>query len=271
VNEINKANFKGEPEVSCFTCHQGRIRPNGTPPLPQQEPPYPTPLPTAATANEEASKILEQYNQATGGKARSRIHNARSLILKGTTDETWKRKIVPYEVHYKAPDQWLVKKILEDGVSIQVLSGANGWAQDGSKTRRMGERELGMFRDTIDSLQLLPQLPSSQPIAVMKRTILERPAFSLEYKLSEESSEFFYFDAETHLLLGRKRYIDSPVGSIPQQINYENYKELEGTQIPFTIQSNFVDPWIGGNHKFTEILVDVPLDDSEFQMPSAEQ
>jgi Photosynthetic reaction centre cytochrome C subunit len=271
VAEINKANFKGKTEVSCFTCHQGRIRPNGTPPLPQEEPPYPTPIPPAATVEVDASQILERYNVAIGGETGSTIRNARSLILKGTTNETWKRKIVPYEVHYKAPDKWLVKKTLEDGVSIQVLNGANGWAQEGSKTRSMAERELGMLQDTIDSLRLLPELPHSKPVAVTKRTIKDRSAFSLEYKLSEEISEFFYFDAETHLLLGRKRYILSPVGSIPQQINYDNYKELHGAGIPYTLRSDYVDPWIGGTHNFTEILVDVPLEDTEFQMPSGKQ
>ena len=271
VAEINKSNFKGRPEVSCFTCHQGRIRPNGTPPLPQEEPPYPTPIPAAVTVDLDASQILEQYIQATGNEAGSKLRNAQSLILKGTTNETWKRKIVPYEVHYKAPDKWLVKKTLEDGVFIQILNGTNGWAQEGSKTRIMENRELGMFRDTIDSLRLLPEIPSSKPVAVTKRTINERSAFSLQYKLSEEVTEFFYFDAETHLLIGRKRYTSSPVGEVPQQIKYENYKELHGARIPYTLQSDYVDPWIGGTHNFTEILVDVPLEDAEFEMPSVKQ
>lgn len=268
VAEINKANFKGKPEVSCFTCHQGRIRPNGTPPLPQEEPPYPTPIRAAETIEVNANQILEGYVQATGGEAGSKIRHARTLILRGATNESWKRKVVPYEVHYKAPDKWLVKKTLEDGVYIQVLNGANGWVQEGTKTRTMADRELGMFQDTIDSLRLLPEPPSSKPVAVTKRNINDRSAFSLEYKLSEVASEFFYFDAETRLILGRKRYILSPVGEIPQQINYENFKELQGARVPYTLRADFVDPWIGGSFDFTEILVDAPLDDAEFQMPS---
>jgi hypothetical protein len=271
VAEINKANFKGKTEVSCFTCHQGRIRPNATPPLPQKEPPYPTPIPAAETVDVDAGQILERYIQATGNESGSKVRNAQSLVLKGTTDETWKRKVVPYEVRYKAPYKWLVKKTLQDGVFIQVLNEANGWVQEGSKTRTMAERELGMFRDTIDSLRLLPEVPSSKPVAVTKRTIKDRPAFALEYKLGEDASEFFYFDAETHLLLGKKRYTPSPVGSIPQQIHYENYKELLGARIPYTLRSDYVDPWIGGTHNFTEILVDVPLEDAEFQMPPGNQ
>src|SRR5215467_13997981 len=55
--EINKANFEGRDEVSCFACHRGSERPVTVPPLPmpvearaegprpqqQQQPPMPTP------------------------------------------------------------------------------------------------------------------------------------------------------------------------------------------------------------------------------------
>ncbi|MCI0415627.1 photosynthetic reaction center cytochrome c subunit [bacterium] len=268
VTEINKSNFKEEPLVSCFTCHQGRIRPNGTPPLPQSTPLYPTPIHAPQIAEMDASQILDRYAQATGGAAGAATRNARSIVMKGTTDETWKRKVVPYEVYYKAPDKWLLKKTLEDGVSMYVLNGAEGWAQEGSETRIMAERELAMVRDTIHSLQLLPELPSFKPVAVTKRTINDRSAISLEYKHSNDVSEFFYFDAETHLLLGRKRYTLSPVGSIPEQIHYENYKELNGARIPYTLRSEYVDPWIGGIRNFTEILLNVPVEDAQFQMPS---
>jgi len=271
VMEINKSNFKGEPEVSCFTCHQGRIRPNGTPPLPQKEPPFPTPIAESGIVEADAGKILEEYVQATGGEAISKIRSAKTLVMKGTTDETWKRKVVPYEVYYKAPDKWRIRKTLEDGVVTYGFDGKNAWAQEGAETRTMGEGEVAVFRETIDSLKLLPEVESRKPKAVKKRTMNDRVAFALEYEFPGGITEYYYFDAETHRLKGRRRYTPSPIGIIPQQINYENYKELHGVTIPYTLRSDYVDPWIGGTHNFTEILIDVPLEDSQFQMPSGKQ
>jgi hypothetical protein len=34
VDAINRQNFGGRPEVSCYTCHRGARRPLNTPPLP---------------------------------------------------------------------------------------------------------------------------------------------------------------------------------------------------------------------------------------------
>jgi photosynthetic reaction center cytochrome c subunit len=37
VLNVNKTTFKGNPSVSCYTCHRGRTSPVGVPPLPLPE------------------------------------------------------------------------------------------------------------------------------------------------------------------------------------------------------------------------------------------
>ena len=85
--------------------------------------------------------------------------------------------------------------------------------------------------------------------------------------MRDGGSESFYFDAQTNLLMKKSRLTKSPIGMIPQEFDYENYKDLQGAKVPYTLRSDYVDPWIGGSRTFSEIQVDVPLEDSKFQMP----
>lgn len=269
VLEINRATFNGEPVVTCYTCHQGKMRPNGLPPLPQPAPPYPTVVPDSGLVDIAPQQILDRYVQATGGRSRSVITNANTLILKGTTDETWKRKVVPLEIYYKAPNKWLIVILDPNGTLTQAFDGAHGWTQEGVKVSAMSDREVAFFLDTVTSLQFFPAPPSSQEMKVRKIKIDDRDVFALEYQISDGLAENYYFDAQTNLLIRKSRFTRSPLGTIPEEINYLDYKQLDGANIPHTLQSNYMDPWIGGTRKFADVQVNAPVDDAKFQMPES--
>ena len=94
VLAINKDNFKGNTQVSCYTCHRGRNQPQSIPalplptPMPRPQPaaspaagqpaPSPTPRPTGPTADQIAAK----YVDAIGGTAA--IDKIKTVVLKGT-------------------------------------------------------------------------------------------------------------------------------------------------------------------------------------------
>ena len=273
VMELNNANFKGEPKVSCFTCHQGQIRPNSQPHLPQIAPSYPTPIPATGIVDTAPSKILDRYIEATGGSMRASILKASTLIMKGTTDETWKQVVVPYEVYFKAPDKWLIKIVDKerqdkDRTVIYVMNGTTGWTRDSSGATEMKRNELISLRETLNSLRLLPVSDPPQTSVVRKEEINEQEIDSIEYAVENGVTEKLDFDSKTGLLIRKSRFTPSPAGIIPEEIRYENYKELNGAKIPYTLRASYVDPWISGNRIFSEIQIDLPLDDSMFEMPA---
>src|SRR3974377_874837 len=84
---IDKANFKGELEVTCYTCHRGSAHPLGTPVLiadPNAKRPTPHTHDEAAEAHPSlptADQILDRYLAAVGGsdalmKIKSRARKA---------------------------------------------------------------------------------------------------------------------------------------------------------------------------------------------------
>ena len=58
------------------------------------------------------------------------------------------------------------------------------------------------------------------------------------------------------------------IGNIPQQIDFEDYRDVEGLRLPFTIRASYVDascPII--TRKFDEIKLNIPVNDAKFDKP----
>jgi photosynthetic reaction center cytochrome c subunit len=80
---INKANFKGNTEVTCFTCHRGTHDPVSIPVIAEEEPKREAPAEAAAQNLPSADQVLDKYIQAVGGadaleKIKTRVQRAPS-------------------------------------------------------------------------------------------------------------------------------------------------------------------------------------------------
>jgi hypothetical protein len=75
-----------------------------------------------------------------------------------------------------------------------------------------------------------------------------------------------YFDAQTGLLLRLWTTMDTPLGSIPQEMNFEDYRAVNGVMIPFTIR---VVAMTGDRtYKWDQVIVNAPVEDSIFTQPA---
>jgi hypothetical protein len=78
----------------------------------------------------------------------------------------------------------------------------------------------------------------------------------------------FFFDANTGLLVRTVRYTENPLGRMPVQIDYADYRDVDGMKTPF--RWTLSRP----NGRFTiqlnEAKANVAIDDSKFAKPAAE-
>src|SRR5204863_7627989 len=74
-----------------------------------------------------------------------------------------------------------------------------------------------------------------------------------------------YFDQKTGLLSRSVRYTDSPVGKIPVQVDYSDYRDVNGVKLPF----KFTQTWLDGrdNFELTQIRANAPADAAKFAKP----
>ncbi len=130
VNAINKNNFGGRQNVTCWTCHRGVSDPAVTPPLDAiySEPVVVPPdiLKTATNGVPTADQIFDKYIQAIGGAAN--LAKITSWTAKGTafsfgTDN----KADPAELYAKAPNQYATIVKQRDGTMERMTDGRQAW------------------------------------------------------------------------------------------------------------------------------------------------
>jgi hypothetical protein len=78
-----------------------------------------------------------------------------------------------------------------------------------------------------------------------------------------------YFDAQTGLLLRVITYTSTVIGRIPSQVDFDDYRDVEGVKLPFMVRMSSLDARNDATRKFTEIKANVPADDAQFNPPPA--
>ena len=75
-----------------------------------------------------------------------------------------------------------------------------------------------------------------------------------------------YFDPMTGLLVRLVYYNDTPVGRIPTQIDYSDYRDVSGIKMPF----KWTTTWTDGRMIFemSSMQVNVPVDARRFAKPA---
>lgn len=76
-----------------------------------------------------------------------------------------------------------------------------------------------------------------------------------------------YFDTKSGLPARVVRYGKSPIGRVPVQSDYADYRAVNGIQFPF----QYTFSWLDGKQSFklTDVKTNVAIDQSKFAMPAA--
>ena len=74
-----------------------------------------------------------------------------------------------------------------------------------------------------------------------------------------------YFDQKSGLLLRVVRYSASPIGRIPTQTDYSDYRDVGGIKFPFA----YTFSWLDGRDSFkiNSVKTNVPIDAAKFGKP----
>ena len=265
---INKDSFNGRKEVTCYSCHRGSHDPVGTPPvlLSDAEPEHAEAAPVAsAAAAPTADQLLDKYVAAIGGA--EVLHKISSRVSKGgiivSGHET------PIEVFAKAPDKRLSVTHMPSGDSITAFDGQGGWlGNTGRPARDMSGQEAEAARLDADFYFAthIKEIFSGFRVGRPDK-IDDRPAYTLICMRQGQPPVRLYFDQSSGLLLRQVRYTDTPVGRNPTQIDYADYREVDGVKVPFRWTLARV------NGRFTiqiqEAKQNVDIDDAKFAKPAA--
>ncbi|MDX6559109.1 MAG: photosynthetic reaction center cytochrome c subunit [Blastocatellia bacterium] len=279
VLALNKDNFRGSPTVGCYTCHRGRSTPQSMPsfPLPTPAPrpqPQATPVPgqPAATpaptpAQPTGDQILAKYIEALGGQAA--IDKMKTLVMKGTFTG-FNGAALPYEVDLAAPDKFYINVTALQGTVERGFDGKAAWEKGPRGVNELMNpvlddlKSIFLFYLNIKLKEQFTRLRGGR-----KDKIGDRDVIVVNGTTSDNHREQLFFDAETGLLRRRMSYLETPIGVIPSQIDFEDYRDVDGVKLPFTVKVSSVEPGLVSTRTYTEIKLNAPVDDAKFKMPAA--
>ncbi len=273
---VNKTTFKGNNEVSCFTCHRGRtqVAHTLTVPLPTPEPRPSAQAQAPAQGGQQqqrealppAEQIIEKYYQAIGGTAA--IEKLKSRVMKGTIT-TANGMEFGYELLQSGSNMVLSTITTEQGVVEKAFNGTAGWEKSSRGVRDLQGPEVWYLRRYPSLLTDLNFKDQFTRITIAgKPNIDGRDVYVLRATTPGGQREQLFFDAETGLLIRRSFTTTTPVGNIPEMVEFSDYREVDGMKLPFVVKVSTVDQNFSLVRKFTEIKLNVPVDPKRFNKPA---
>ncbi len=275
---INKDNFEGHREVTCYSCHRGSPHPVAIPLVASEDttlivsPPYAA----AGEAKESevkestgptADQLLDKYVQVIGGAAA--IDKISSRVMKGTID--FGGKSLAIDIYAKDPGGRISLTHMAEGDSVTAFNGHEGWlGMQGRQLREMHGSDLDGAAIDAD-LHLATHL--KQMFSQMEVRESEKIGTHATYEVVGQREGKppiqLYFDQQSGLLLRLVRYGETALGWLPTQIDYADYREVNGVKVPY--RWTLARPSGRFTIQIAELKQNVPVDDARFVKPAMPQ
>jgi photosynthetic reaction center cytochrome c subunit len=276
VTTINRTTFNGQQRVTCWTCHHGRITPSTTVGLDAW---YDAPtlenddLIRQGEGLPSADQILDKYLLALGGA--DRLNAITSFVATGTAIGYGELGgNAEFKIFAKAPNQRTTlityKDHPERGISSWIFDGRTGWIR--TPRALLGEYEL--TGGELDGARLEAQLSFPAQIktsltnwrGAARQSIGDRDFLAVQGSGPRGFLATLYFDLQSGLLSRLIRYTPSPIGRIPTQIDYADYRDVGGVKFPFEYKFT----WLDGRYtaKLSDLKTNVAVDAAVFGRPA---
>jgi photosynthetic reaction center cytochrome c subunit len=274
VKTVNQQNFNGRQVVTCWTCHRGSPSPAITPPIdtiygdaiftPTDVLPAANPT-TGGTP--PADQILDKYIQALGGA--DALSKLTSFTAKGTSHLFGEVQEDPTEISAKAPNLLVTVVHQREGDVARTFDGRAAWVMlpltvvgqyplngsmlEGAKLDAQLAFPGGLKQFFTNWRVSYPSVVNGTPVYVVQGTGANGLVAT------------FYFDRKTGLLTRMVRYVSSAVGRVPTQIDYSDYRPVNGVMMAY----KWTYGWISGREEYalTAVQPNVPVEAAKFAKP----
>ena len=274
---INKDNFEGHREVTCYSCHRGNAKPAAIPVVMSEEPregmgqphgPEGATKPSEAKENvgPTADQLLDKYIQTLGGAAA--IDKVTSRVMKGSID--FGGRSLPIDIYSKDPEKRISFTHMADGDSVTAFNGQEGWlGTPGRPLREMQGSDLdGASIDADLHLATHFKRMFSATQVDGSEKIGDREAYVVVGQREGKPPIRLYFDEQSGLLLRLVRFGETALGWLPTQIDYADYRDTSGVKVPY--RWTLARPSGRFTIQVSELKQNVPVDDAKFAKPPAE-
>jgi photosynthetic reaction center cytochrome c subunit len=263
---INKDNFEGHRDVTCYSCHRGAADPVATPLVATEDvkrEAEPAKAPgEAKPVLPPADQLLDKYLATIGGEAA--LQKVTSRVEKGKI--TANAQQLPIEVYAKAPDKRISIMHLPNGESITAFDGKQGWLSNAGHPHMMSAAENDAARIDSDLYFAVHVKNLYKKLTVVPGEKIDGHDTYLVIGRNEGQPPLrLYFDQQSGLLLRLVRYAETAFGRNPTQIDYADYRDADGVKIPY--RWTLARPGNRFTIQVDQVQQNVPVEDAKFTPP----
>jgi hypothetical protein len=271
---INKENFDGRRQVTCYSCHRGSHDVSGTPAILEaaeasdhaHEVTSPGGTPQNAVKQEgpSAEQVIDKYLQALGGI--DALSNVTTRVEHGHINFGGRNASI--DVFAKAPDKRLSVMHMPNGDSITAFDGKAGWLGNaGHPPREMNAAEnIGAQIDAELSFpQNLKQMFEEFSVGRPEKIGNQDQTVVFGRKKGQPPVKM-YFDPQTGFLTRVLRFSETPLGRLPVQVDFSDYREIGKVKVPE--EWTLARPAGRFTIKIDQVDQQKPIADSKFAQPA---
>ena len=211
--------------------------------------------------------MFNRYIEAVGGAQRTSAIT--SYVAKGTYSgfDTEHMK-TPIEIYAKAPNQrtQIVHALFGDKIS--VFDGAAGWYSTADKPVPLMTLTGGNLDGVrIDALISFPahvrEIATNWRVGAAN---IGDQEVRVVQGTSNKQNVNLYFDETSGLLIRMVRHSDTIVGRVPIQLDFADYRDVDGVKWPFKLSAVWTDNEV--TTELTSIQVNTAIDAARFNRPA---
>jgi len=268
MNGINEANFGGRPRVTCYTCHRTSPTPDDVPSLAAQYADVvddPNAMALVRSRSVTPDQVFAKYMQALGGA--QKVAALTSFTARGTYGGfNTGGADIPIEINAKAPNQRMQVVRAPDADNVKTYDGRKAWVSEGWRPLPLMELTGGNLEGArIETLTLFPATIKDAFTGwqVGSATIDDKSVQVLQGRSGGQPVNF-YFD-EAGLLVRTLRWNRTPVGTVPTQTDFSDYRDVAGVKMPFKT----VITWTDGQNTIAlnQVQANAAIDATTFATP----
>jgi zinc protease len=209
-----------------------------------------------------ADKVVSDYVAAVGGA--DKIRSIKTVKSSSKASVPGAELVI--NSLYKSPNKILVEMLANGNLFQKVVS-------DGEQVSitRMGQKtpvDESTREETLFEGYLVPELFLKESKVTTKLEGIEKvddkDAYVVSYTFPSGQKSMVYFDVESGLKVKSTKTLETPQGEMSQSISYQDYKPVNGLQMPHTVIQQVGPQSL--NAEVTSVEVNVPAEDSQFEV-----
>jgi len=259
--DINKANFNGRPQVTCNSCHNGHNEPTNTPNLnPEPEPERPAQPKDKPTVDQ----IVDKYLTAVGGT--TKLATIKTRYIKANRVEPGGEVVEPETIWFDN-NKYSLSTVYSPGTVAEGYNGSDAWKVSAGKPIPLRADEIEQIKREADLFD-----PANIKTVYNKMdfrfvdVIDGHQVYLVTASTASGARERLYFDVQSGLLVRRVASSPTVLGNFVYQVDYKDYKLLNGVKIPTTI--DYAVPGVRWTRKIVQVKNNVPVDAGAFSAPT---